>query len=187
MSRMREILKAADPNYTEEEEKFRAAAAALERETDGAIVPSAGDYLAAEEEIFADEIIYIGWQGFQLSLDIFNDPLRAIMLEMDDEELHRERRLGSLTVPEKARKTVSAFHSAARTLPEEQQELLSCITGFYAYLETVGFKLAHYSGFCLGERFLPYVIPGYSSDPVVERRYRERLRVGAGIDPVDLG
>lgn len=187
MGRMREILKAVDPNYMEEEEKYRSAAAALERETGGSIIPSVSDYLAAEEEVFADEIIYIGWQGFQLNLDIFNDPVKAIMLEMDDEELHRERRLAALTAPWKARQTIRAFRAAAQTLPGDQQALLESVTGFYAYLETVGFKLAHYFGFRLADHFLPYVIPGYSGDPVVTYRYRERLCFCTGIDAVHLG
>lgn len=186
MSRMQEIIKAADPNFSEEEEKYRSAAAALEQAVDKSLSPSVDAYLAAQEEAFADKILCIAWQGFQLNLDIFNDPARAVALEADDEDLHRERRLGNLTKLYRAKQTIGAFLTAAREFPQEQQELLDGITGFYAYLETVGYKLAHYFGFRLADRVLPYMVPGYTSDPVIDFRYSERLRYSLGLDPACL-
>lgn len=186
MSRMQEIIKAADPNFSEEEEKYRSAAAALEQAVDKSLSPSVDAYLAAQEEAFADKILCIAWQGFQLNLDIFNDPARAVALEADDEDLHRERRLGNLTKLYRAKQTIGAFLTAAREFPQEQQELLDGITGFYAYLETVGYKLAHYFGFRLADRVLPYMVPGYTSDPVIDFRYSERLCYSLGLDPACL-
>lgn len=187
LSGMRELLKAADPSYPAEEEKYRAAAATLKQETGGSLVPSVEAYLAAEEETFADEILYIGWQGFQLNMDIFNDPIKALTLDADDEELHRERRLRTLPEPAGARKTVQRFHAAARGLPQEQQELLDSITDFYAYLRTAGYKIAHYFGFRLADRILPYMVPGYVSDPVISLHYLDRLRGSLGLDLKNLG
>ena len=46
---------------------------------------------------------------------------------------------------------------------------------FFSYLETVGFKLAHYWGFQFANRFLPGVIPGYAPDPFFTAKYRRML------------
>lgn len=183
LSGMRKILKAVDPSYMAEEDQYRTAAAALKQETDSSLAPSVEAYLAAEETAFAEEILYIGWQGFQLNMDIFNDPTRAVMLDADDEDLHQERRLKTLPDPTGARQTVQMFRAVAQTLPREQQELLDSVTDFYAYLRTVGYKLAHYFGFRLADRMLPSVVPGYISDPMLSLRYLERLRGSLGFDP----
>jgi len=187
LSGMREILKTVDPEYPAEEERYQAAAAALEQAVDKSLKPSVKEYLAAEEAVLAGELLYIGWQGFRLNMDIFSDPVRAVMLEADDEELHRERRLGTLTEPAGAREIIRMFHNAARMFPQEQLDLLDSITGFYAYLRTVGYKLVHYFGFRLAGRVLPYLIPGYTGDPVTDSRYMERLRRTLGMDPKCLG
>lgn len=176
MAEIRETLRTIDPEFFDTEVKYLAAASNLEKELGNSITPSVSEFLAAEEEEFVSEIIYIGWQGFQLNMDIFHAPINAIMLRGDYEELHRERRLGTLPMAEKARDTINAFYEMMRENYRDKLDLTEDITGFYSYLQTSGYKIAHYFGFRLADLFLPYVIPGYIDDSVNTGYYRRTLQ-----------
>lgn len=182
MAEIRETLRTIDPEFFDTEVKYLAAASNLEKELGNSITPSVSEFLAAEEEEFVSEIIYIGWQGFQLNMDIFHAPINAIMLRGDYEELHRERRLGTLPMAEKARDTINAFYEVLREKYRGKLDLTEDITGFYSYLQTSGYKIAHYFGFRLADLFLPYVIPGYVDDSVNTGYYRRTLEEYLDID-----
>ena len=176
MAEICETLRTIDSEFLDAEIKYLAAASNLEKALGDSITPSVGEFLAANEEEFVAEIIYIGWQGFQLNMDIFHAPINAIMLRGDYEELHRERRLGTLPMAEKARDTINAFYEMMRENYRDKLDLTEDITGFYSYLQTSGYKIAHYFGFRLADLFLPYVIPGYIDDSVNTGYYRRTLQ-----------
>ncbi len=182
LQELRETLRIIDPKFFETEVKYLAAASNLEKELGGSITPSVSEFLAAKEQEFTAEIIYIGWQGFQLNIDIFNAPINALMLRGDYEELHRERRLGTLPMARKSRETINAFYEVMREKYREKMDLTDDITSFYSYLETIGYKLAHYFGFRLADQFLPYVIPSYNDDSVNTMYYQSDLRKYLNID-----
>lgn len=182
LSALQETLREIDPEFSNVEKKYLTACAGLEEALRDTSAPSVGAYLAAKEQETALEIIYIVWQGFRLNMDIFHDPVHALLLQGDYEELLRERYLGTLPMPAASRSTLNAFCAEVRTLPQEQQEMAEEITGFYAYLETTGYKIAHYFGFRLADHFLHHIIPGYTSDAVNTHRYSRRLRKDLGID-----
>lgn len=165
---VRETLGTLDPDYPEEEKQFFRAAEALEQAVGDAVSPAAGEYLAALEQEFASDILFAGWQGFMLNLDCFRSPVNRLLLGEDFEDLHQEHRMPTLPMARSARQTIDAF---LRALPPEQHHLTAGITGHYAYLQTMAYKLAHCFGFRLGDRFFPRVVPGYVSDPVLSDRY----------------
>ena len=177
--RIKEMLKAVDPQFAEEEKKYHIAVKKLTKAI-GNLVPSAEDYLMALEECYAYESLYICWQGFQYNLDCFNSPVNALLLQSDFEMLHRERRLHTLNHTEKARLTISAFHAALRE--NNLLELTDDISDFYATLESGGYKLAHYFGFLFADRFLPLVIPGYTPDSVITNTYSMLLARATGFN-----
>ena len=179
---LREILRKIDPEFLEEEAKFLAATAAMERDIGSSITPTTSEYLAAREEEMAMELIYIAWQGFQLNKDIFDNPVNALMLHGDYEELHRERRLHTLPLAAKSREIQAAYIEELKKLDEENWAYEEAVISFYTYLETTGYKVAHYFGFRLADLFLPYVIPGYTSDAVNTIQYSGDLRRGLNID-----
>lgn len=182
MQDLLETLREVDPEFPEIESKFLKASADLERELGDKVVPSAGEYLAAKEEEFILELIYIGWQGFQLNLDIFKNPVNALLLKGDFEDLNCERRLGTLDTAGKARQVQNDFYAALKEIPEGTQNLTDGVTEFYAYLETTGYKIAHYFGFRLADRFLPFVVPGYTNDSVNTLQYSGELKRYLQID-----
>ena len=182
MQALREVLREIDPEFAPTEARYQAAAEALESQLGDSISPSVSDYLRANEEVFACEVIYIGWLGFQLNMDIFNNPVNALLLKGDYEDFHRERRFETLPAARKSREVQEAFLAELRKSTEEQQLLADEVSEFYSYLATAGYKIAHYIGFRLADRFLHYVIPGYVSDPVVTLQYSSQLQDDLQID-----
>ena len=182
LNALRETLREIDPEFSAVEEKYQTAAKALENELGNTSSPSVSAYLSAREAEFVAEVIYIGWQGFQFNADVFHNPINAMMLQGDYEDLHRERRLSTLPAAKGPREIQEAFHAELQKYPEEVQALTEEITGFYSYLEMVGYKLVHYFGFRLADGFLPYILPGYISDPVVTMQYADQLQRYLQID-----
>lgn len=182
MAEFCKTLRAIDPKFFEVEVKYLAAASNLEKEMGNCFSPSVSEFLAAKEQEFIAEMIYIGWQGFQLNIDIFNAPINALMLRGNYEELHRERCLGTLPMARKSRETINAFYEVMREKYCDKMDLTDDIAGFYSYLETTGYKLVHYFGFRLADQFLPYVIPGYTNDSVNTMYYQSDLRKHLNID-----
>ena len=176
LAQLRHTLRSMDPAFRDTEARFLAAADALEKELGGKITPSVSEFLAAKEQALAAEIIYIGFQGFQLNMDIFRAPVHALLLRSDHGRLHRERCLGALPMAEKSRNTIRAFYDRMREEFADKMELTDDITSFYSDLQTTGYKLAHYFGFRLADQFLPYAIPGYTHDPADTLYYQNELR-----------
>lgn len=176
---LKKVLRKTDPAFSAVEEKYIQASAALTEHGDALATPSVHDYLAAEDQKIAAEIIYAGWLGFQFNLDCFNNPINALMLRQDFEDLHRERRMHTLPAVQTATLTIDAFY---RVLPEDLRELTAGITSYYAYLQTTGYKLAHYFGFVFANKFLYYVLPGYSADDVITLEYQRNISEFLHID-----
>ena len=179
---LRDTLRTIDPQFPAAEQSFNKAVAALEQSLGDAITPTVSEYLAAKEEVLAMELIYIGWQGFQLNLEIFKNPVNALLLQGDYEDLNLERRLETLPTAKKARAVQCAFHEAMQDMPDEAKDLTDGVEEFYTYLETAGYKIAHYFGFRLADRFLTFVVPGYISDQVNTIQYSGGLQRYLKID-----
>ena len=182
MQELKETLREIDPSFRAEEERYEAARGVLVEKIGDSVTPSASDYLAAMEAECAAALVYIGWQGFWLNMDIFSNPVNALLLRGDFEDLHRERRLPTVPGVQEHNRTIHAFQEA---LLEQfgDQELTDGISGFYTYLETTGYKLAHYFGFRLADGFLWHVIPGYTDDSVNTTLYKMALHDALGFDP----
>lgn len=169
LQEVKETLRTLDPDYPEEERQFLQATAELEHE----IGPSAKGFLAALEQEFTSDILFVGWQGFKLNLDCFTNPVNKLLLREDFENLHLEHRMPTLSMAQEARCTINAF---LNTLPSEKHQFTAGITSYYSYLQTTAYKLAHYFGFLLADQFLPFVIPGYVSDSLLTDQYTLELR-----------
>lgn len=171
-----DTLRRIDPNFLQEEQQYLRAVDALKEAVGNSVSPTASEYIAAREQEICAELIYVAWLGFQQNLECFQNPINTMFLKMDYEDFHRERRMHTLPEVQKALKTINAFYEVLRTLPEEKRNLTDGITDYMSYLETIGYKLAHYFGFILADQFLYHVVPGYVSDPVTKMQYRWDLQ-----------
>lgn len=176
LQRMSDTLRKIDPKFVDEEQKYFSAVDALKEVIGDTVSPSASEYIAAREQQICAELIYVAWLGFQQNLECFQNPINTMFLKMDYEDFHRERRMHTLPEVQKALKIRNAFYEVLRTLPEEKQKITEGITEYMSYLETTGYKLAHYFGFILADQFLHHVVPGYVSDSVATMQYRWDLQ-----------
>lgn len=181
MNTLKQTLLLMDPDFLDEEAEFLKASANLEKELGTATTPSVKEFLTAKEAGFVAGALYIAWQGFQLNLDIFNNPVNALMLNGDCENLHRERRLSTIPAVRKANETIEAFYAFMRNNLRDKMDLTDAITRYYSHLETTAYKLIHYFGFRFADHFLYHVIPGYTSDLVNTSRYSSCLQQYLGV------
>ena len=176
LQRMSDTLRKIDPKFVNEEQKYFCAVDALKEVIGDTVSPSASEYIAAREQQICAELIYVAWLGFQQNLECFQNPINTMFLKMDYEDFHRERRMHTLPEVQKALEIRNAFYEVLRTLPEEKRKITEGITEYMSYLETTGYKLAHYFGFILADQFLHHVVPGYVSDSVATMQYRWDLQ-----------
>ena len=176
LPKVSETLRKIDPEFTKEERQYVQAVGALEAAIGDSMSPSAREYIAAEEQKICAELVYVTWLGFQQNFACFQNPINTMFLKMDYEDFHREQSMHALPEVRKSLSTIDAFYKALRELPEEQRKLTEGITEYMSYLQTVGYKLAHYFGFILADRFLYHVVPGYSKDSVTQMQYARELR-----------
>ena len=165
----------ADPNHAEELTTYHDGVQALTQE-----VFDAQEYLAAMRQELASDVRYALWQGFQWNLDCFRNPIIKLLLNADFEELCQENRMHTLPNAQTALQKAKTF---IHTIPEDKQELLDPITDHFAYLKTYTYKLAHYAGFCLANKLLPHLVPGYTNDLTLTMRYAQQIEMALGKIP----
>lgn len=164
---LEKALATSDPDFTGEYQRFESAKNQL------------SDRLFAEslEAQFAAKLLYVFWQGFCWNLDCHRNPVNKLRLHTDYEELHGESHFPSLP---KVRAAEEAIRTAALHFSPERQELAQQMEDYYAYLETIGFKLGHLWGFQWGNTFFPMVVPGFTPDTAFTIKYARMVSVDIG-------
>lgn len=159
------ILSQLDPNFEAIRKSYLAAAEAL-----NAIAPEKTHlYLHEANTAFTQELLFLFFAGLQLNAACFYNPANAKILEMDFEAIHHEYQMKSLPGIAQARALTS---TAAQHLPEAK---LLPVRDYFAYRETVGWKLAHFFGYLLGNQLFYCLIPGYVQDEATTLYYKRML------------
>ena len=167
LQELKTTLAQVDPAYAEEQLAYDQAAAQLSDHT----------FAEALETQFAAKLLYVTWQGFCWNLDCYRNPVNKLRLHTDYEELHGEYHFPALP---QVRATEETIHAAIQRFTPAQQELARQMEDYYAYLETVGFKLGHLWGFQRGNAFFPMVIPGFTPDTAFAIKYARMVSVDIG-------
>ena len=171
-----ETLRTVDPSFEDEHRQYLHSVDTLMNSLRTEDSTKVMGYIAAKEKAFCSEMIYIAWLGFQQNIACFRNPINTEFLKLDYETIHRENSFQSLPNILSALSAINDFDCALRSLPEDIQNIAMGITDFFSYLETVGFKLAHYFGFAFADRFLGHVIPGYTPDSATTTQYAMMLQ-----------
>lgn len=171
-----ETLRTVDPSFEDEHRQYLHSVDTLMNSLRTEDSTKVMGYIAAKEKAFCSEMIYIAWLGFQQNIACFRNPINTEFLKLDYETIHRENSFQSLPNILSALSAINDFDCALRSLPEDIQNTAMGITDFFSYLETVGFKLAHYFGFAFADRFLGHVIPGYTPDSATTTQYAMMLQ-----------
>ena len=171
-----ETLRTVDPSFEDEHRQYIHSVDSLMNSLCGEDSFKVTEYIAAKENAFCSEMIYIAWLGFQQNIACFKNPINTEFLKLDYETIHRENSFQSLPIIQSALSAINDFDCALRSLPDDIQNIAMGITDFFSYLETVGFKLAHYFGFSFADCFLGHVIPGYTPDSATTTQYAMMLQ-----------
>lgn len=171
-----DTLRMVDPSFEDEHRQYIHSVDTLMDSLCGEDSLTVMEYIAAKEKAFCSEMIYIAWLGFQQNIACFRNPINTEFLKLDYETIHRENSFQSLPNILSALSAINDFDCSLRSLPDDIQNIAMGITDFFSYLETVGYKLAHYFGFVFADRFLGYVIPGYAPDTATTMQYAMMLQ-----------
>ena len=171
-----ETLRTVDPSFEDEHRQYLHSVDTLMNSLRTEDSTKVMWYIAAKEKAFCSEMIYIAWLGFQQNIACFRNPINTEFLKLDYETIHRENSFQSLPNILSALSAINDFDCSLRSLPDDIQNIAMGITDFFSYLETVGYKLAHYFGFVFADRFLGYVIPGYAPDTATTMQYAMMLQ-----------
>ena len=171
-----ETLRTVDPSFEDEHRQYLHSVDTLMNSLRTEDSTKVMGYIAAKEKAFCSEMIYIAWLGFQQNIACFRNPINTEFLKLDYETIHRENSFQSLPNILSALSAINDFDCSLRSLPDDIQNIAMGITDFFSYLETVGYKLAHYFGFVFADRFLGYVIPGYTPDSATTTQYAMMLQ-----------
>ena len=171
-----ETLRTVDPSFEDEHRQYLHSVDTLMNSLRTEDSTKVMGYIAAKEKAFCSEMIYIAWLGFQQNIACFRNPINTEFLKLDYETIHRENSFQSLPIIQSALSAINDFDCSLRSLPDDIQNIAMGITDFFSYLETVGYKLAHYFGFVFADRFLGHVIPGYPTDSATTTQYAMMLQ-----------
>ena len=130
------------------------------------------EMLALRDKQITCDLWFAGWQGMKLGLENFHTPLGTLLLKLDYPDLLREHIMIAMPAH---RETEQALGQLLAAMNPQQREALAPVDEYYAHLETVGLKLAHYLGLRLGDMLYPMVEPGYVRDNGALWHYRQEL------------
>lgn len=86
----------------------------------------------------------------------------------------------------KANKTSYDYLEELRASHRDKLDLLDGVNSFYSYLQTVGYKVAHYYGYLLADQLLPHLVPGYYADSAYVSTYGLILNKDIGVNVFNL-
>ena len=124
-----------------------------------------------DRQITADLWFALG-QGLKQDLEIFRSTLGSQLLKLDYSDLLREHIMIAMPAHRDADRELAQLLAA---MTPRQREQLEAVDEYYAHLETVGLKIAHYLGLRLGDTLFPMIEPGYVSDNAAAWRCRHTL------------
>ena len=111
----------------------------------------------------------------------FHAPFGIDFTQMEFFDIAKEHIIGHFPENYEANAVIEAFYKA---LPEELQDCHSHISEYYTHFECAGPKLAHYTGYMLGNRLLPWLEPGYRVDTIQTMKYEREMENYCGYLPI---
>ena len=177
LDELAELIRTHDETFPQEEATYHEAVKTL-REA----VPahSVDEYIhACQTEVVAN-ILYAAYEGYRANLVNFYSPCATTFPRMDFTDYIRDHLVGHFPPAMDAYHIREAFIKA---LPEAAREAEEAVSGYFILLDVHGPKLAHYAGYELANRLLPWVVPGYREDYSQTATYRRELEKYMGYLP----
>ena len=168
-----ESIRDCSPDFAEDHQRFQESISYFEAELGEAGNPSVDDLVSAIHRQTVSNWLFSGYLGLQANLDHFRNPVARTFMDVDPEIYLRECTAKMLPEYMAAQKIIDDFCSQ---IAPEQREVYENVKAYIADLETIVPKLAHYSGYILGNELLPFVMHGYKSDVQLSIRYSMMIK-----------
>ena len=181
LTTMADIFRQNNRDFFDDEVCMLTAVATLKKELPSDFSPSVDAYIQAHETDVLAQIVYAGYNGFQINSDNFHAPFGIDFTRWEFFDIAKEHIIGHFPVNYEANAVIEAFFKA---LPEELREYETHISEYFTHFECAGPKLAHYAGYMLGNELLPWLVPGYRMDPVQTMKYESEMEKYCGYKPL---
>jgi len=181
LDQMADLFREKDKEFFGDEVRMLIAVATLKKELPADFSPSVDECIRAYELDMLTRIVYAGYNGFQINLANFRAPFGIDFTRMEFFNIAKEHIIGHFPENYEANAVIEAFYKA---LPDELQEYHSHISEYYTHFECAGPKLAHYTGYMIGNRLLPWVEPGYRVDTIQTMKYEREMKKYCGYLPI---
>ena len=161
LSALADSLREYSAEFPEEEGKYHQAVATLREVLPPDMIPTLDEFLAAAEADIISRILYAGYNGFRVNVENFHHPFSIDFTRMDYFDCVKDHIIGHFPVNYESARTMDAF---CKALPDDLHATYEDITNYYIHMECAGPKLAHYAGYLMANKLLPWVEPGYRED-----------------------
>lgn len=128
-------------------------------------------YESAIEHQCVSNLLFAGVQGCKMNWEHFMNPMtpNCTWQQIDFDDFLRCDLAFSLPMYKTAEMEMEAFH---KKFPAGMQDIFEPIINYKSALEVSGMKLAHYTGYLIGNHLFCRAIPGYHSDALLDLRYK---------------
>ncbi len=176
-----DLLRSHDEDFSAEEKRYREAVTQLRKFLPADFSPSVDEYITASQTEVIANILYAAYEGYRANLDNFHSPYATFFPRLDFTDYIRDHLVGHSPAAIDASHICDQFRKA---LPEACSEAEDAVSSYYITLDVSGPKLAHYVGYMISNRFLPWVVPGYREDYSQTMEYQRELKKYMGYLPM---
>lgn len=180
LTELTELLRQCNPEFPKAENDYYAAVSRLRQSLGPSRQPKLEEYLTNYESVIIARIVYAGHLGYRANLENFRDPGGNNFLQYDFSVILKEHIMDSFPPSLANVDWETPFY---QSLSGAQKELLEVIDKYYSHLYVPGPKLAHYAGYMIANKLLPWTEPGYIPDVVQTDFYYIKLKRYCGYTP----
>lgn len=167
-----DVLREKDPSFIPIEQKYMQAVSLLRNKVNESETPSVNEYISAFDAVVNANMLYAAYLGYRANLSNFQSPYTLDFTKMDFTDYIRDHLVGHFPMCSQFEKTINAFQD---NLSADLKQLTEPIREYYIFLDSFGPKLAHYAGYMVSNKLLPWVEPGYREDPCQTIRYQSEM------------
>lgn len=180
LAQMAELMRKNSPEFSQAEKEYTKTLPKLRKSMGAARIRELENYLENTEKEIIAWVVYAGQLGYQANLDNFRSLTGNNFLLYDFSIILKEHIMRSFPVELQNIDWQTPFF---QSLSWQQKEYLDIIDDYYSFFYVTGPKLAHYAGYVIANKLLPFTEPGYLPDIVQTHLYERILKDYCGYAP----
>ncbi len=180
-SNLTDLLRNNDAEFEDAERRYCAAVKTLRAKLPLDLSPGLDEYLDACKTNIISAVVYAGYLGFRVNLENFHHPIGVDFVHCDTIDYLKGHIMGHFPINDHNANICNSF---LNNLPESCKEAYQNVREYFIQLECAGPKLAHYTGYVIGNLLLPWVEPGYRVDQIQTTAFADETKKLMGILPL---